>query len=88
MEARCRDAVDILSESIALSNTKRLWGKTPALDILNLEANEGLDYKKELHLKFDGMWLNYFTSMLLLTKFRSRGSSPSDGKPALCPRIL
>lgn len=33
---------------------KYLWGRTPPLDILNLAANEGLDYKKPLLLNFRG----------------------------------
>lgn len=40
--------------SIAAWNTKPLWGKTPALDILNLEANEPLGYDKELSINFIG----------------------------------
>jgi hypothetical protein len=65
------DATESLSASIALRNTKRLWGMTPALDILKLEANEGLGYEKELDLMFDGMCLNLFTPMFLLTDCRS-----------------
>lgn len=31
-----------------------MWGRTPALDILNLAANEGLDYTQPLLLNFRG----------------------------------
>lgn len=28
--------------------SKYLWGSTPAVDVLNLEANEGIDYKEDI----------------------------------------
>lgn len=37
---------------------KFLWGNTPPLDILNLAANEGLDYHKDLRLSFRGTVLH------------------------------
>lgn len=39
---------------------KFLWGNTPAIDILNLAANEGESYKKDLSLLFaaSGDWRN------------------------------
>lgn len=33
---------------------KYLWGNTPALDILNLEHNEGLGYRDDIALLFAG----------------------------------
>lgn len=33
---------------------KFLWGNVPALDIINMEANEGLAYNKPLNLLFAG----------------------------------
>lgn len=45
---------DSMAQSVATRNTNYLWGKTPALDILNLKANEGLGYDKGLRLRFDG----------------------------------
>lgn len=33
---------------------KYLWGNTPALDVLKLEQNEGLDYKEDIALLFAG----------------------------------
>lgn len=34
--------------------TKYLWGNTPAIDVLHLEHNEGLDYHADLALLFAG----------------------------------
>ncbi|KAH8674391.1 hypothetical protein BGZ60DRAFT_468760 [Tricladium varicosporioides] len=32
--------------------SKYLWGNTPAVDVLNLERNEGIDYKEDIALLF------------------------------------
>lgn len=34
--------------------TKYLWGNTPAVDIIQLEKNEGLEYREEMSLLFAG----------------------------------
>jgi hypothetical protein len=34
--------------------SKYLWGNTPAVDVLNLERNEGIDYKEDIALLFAG----------------------------------
>lgn len=34
--------------------SKYLWGNTPAIDVVNLERNEGPDFKDDLHLLFAG----------------------------------
>lgn len=33
---------------------KYLWGNMPAIDILQLDTNEGLGYTADLHLLFAG----------------------------------
>lgn len=35
---------------------KYLWGNTPAIDVVNLERNEGLDFKDDLYLLFAGKY--------------------------------
>ncbi|PFH56608.1 hypothetical protein XA68_16257 [Ophiocordyceps unilateralis] len=37
-----------------LGGRKHLWGNTPAIDMLQLEKNEGLDYQKDLSLLLAG----------------------------------
>ena len=34
--------------------SKYLWGNTPAVDILNLRQNEGIDYEEDIALLFAG----------------------------------
>lgn len=34
--------------------TKYLWGNVPAIDVLQLEKNEGFSYDKDLRLLFAG----------------------------------
>ena len=36
---------------------KYLWGNVPALDVLKLEQNEGLEFQGDLNLLFAGMLL-------------------------------
>lgn len=51
-----------------LENTKHLWGKTPAFDILKLSTNEGVDYDQDLKLYFGGAMFKFtWLPMLLLT---------------------
>lgn len=33
---------------------KFLWGNVPALDVLNLDANEGIHYKNDINILFAG----------------------------------
>lgn len=39
---------------IPFGRSKFLWGNVPALDIINLEANEGKAYNKHMNLLFAG----------------------------------
>lgn len=41
-----------------LRKQKYLWGNIPAIDVLNLEQNEGASYDKNMNLLFAGMCLN------------------------------
>ena len=41
------------------------WGNIPALDVLQLDSNEGSDYEGELHLLFAGAYLVSVTSIPL-----------------------
>lgn len=38
----------------AFGGTKYLWGNMPAIDVLALESNEGVQYNKDLDLLFAG----------------------------------
>lgn len=39
---------------------KYLWGSTPAVDVLQLESNEGTRYDGDLRLLFAGVFNLYF----------------------------
>ena len=43
--------------SISHGRQKYLWGNVPAIDLLNLQRNEGVDYAEDLRLLFAGGYL-------------------------------
>ena len=43
--------------SISYGKQKYLWGNVPAVDLLNLQQNEGVDYAEDLRLLFAGGYL-------------------------------
>ena len=45
---------------------KYLWGNTPAVDVLNLEQNEGIEYKRDVTLLFAGRY-RFLVRLCLLT---------------------
>ena len=47
--------------------TKYLWGNMPAIDIVKLQQNEGVDYDKKLQLLFAGGNCHVLLVMGLLT---------------------
>lgn len=47
---------------VSFGPTKYFWGNMPALDILQLEKNEGADHEKELAVLFAGMIYKTFLS--------------------------
>ena len=42
---------------ISHGRQKYLWGNVPAIDLLNLQRNEGVDYAEDLRLLFAGGYL-------------------------------
>jgi hypothetical protein len=46
-----------LNTRLVPEHEKTLWGKTPAFDILKLEANEGVDCQENLTLLFQGKFI-------------------------------
>lgn len=52
-----RDPIFIVDNDIwvqLFNDNKCLWGNVPAIDVLQLESNEGVDYGKQLNLLFAG----------------------------------
>lgn len=41
-------------DMLAHGRQKYLWGNVPAIDILNLQQNEGVDFTEDLRLLFAG----------------------------------
>ena len=41
-------------ESVTFGMLKYLWGNMPALDIMNIDQNEGRNYDKDIGLCFAG----------------------------------
>lgn len=50
----------------AFGGTKYLWGNMPAIDVLALERNEGLNYSNDLNLLFAGESLQSYVYTLLM----------------------
>jgi len=55
------------SEGNTSGTNKYLWGNMPAIDILNLHANEGMGYEQDLTLLFAGMSIFSQAVVLSLT---------------------
>lgn len=43
-----------VAKSFEFGGSKHFWGNTPAIDVLRLDKNEGVDYDKELNVLFAG----------------------------------
>lgn len=50
---------------VSFGGGKYIWGNVPAFDILQLEVNEGDDYKRDLNLLFAGMCIQIVTGSQL-----------------------
>lgn len=48
-------------DMVSHGSQKYLWGNVPALDLLNLQQNEGVDFAEDLRLLFAG---GYYFVML------------------------
>jgi hypothetical protein len=54
IEDRTPDFVQEVAKSLEFGGSKHFWGNTPAIDVLRLDKNEGVDYDKKLNLLFAG----------------------------------
>uniref|UniRef100_A0A8H7TNG3 MYND-type domain-containing protein n=1 Tax=Bionectria ochroleuca TaxID=29856 RepID=A0A8H7TNG3_BIOOC len=54
IEDRTPDFVQEVAKSFEFGGSKHFWGNTPAIDVLRLDKNEGVDYDKKLNLLFAG----------------------------------
>ena len=54
VEARQPTFIGLSVDMVAHGSKKYLWGNVPALDILNLQKNEGIDFAGDLRLLFAG----------------------------------
>ncbi|KIM26483.1 hypothetical protein M408DRAFT_330621 [Serendipita vermifera MAFF 305830] len=52
MPQQSQSAFNLMSGHGAVGMGKRLWGNVPAIDLLNLKKNEGLNYMEDLSLCF------------------------------------
>ena len=52
-------------DMVSHGRQKYLWGNVPALDLLNLQQNEGIDFAEDLRLLFAGgyCFLMFFQSL-------------------------
>lgn len=46
---------DFTNLVLSFSQNKCLWGNIPAIDVLQLQSNEGVGYGKQMKLLFAGM---------------------------------
>lgn len=52
-------------DAVSHGRQKYLWGNVPALDVLNLQQNEGVDFNGDLRLLFAGTYCNFMFHQLL-----------------------
>ena len=86
MEARCPafigDDEGPLVDFATHDRQKYLWGNVPALDLLNLQQNEGVDFAEDLRLLFAGKTCFVRLNQLLTPlQGHKEHSEVTDGTP-------